>query len=128
MKLMPSSTARRSTRCACLRSRGSPQMLPLSITRIAPKPRRWTVRSPIFSCKFTNDSDKAERYAREALVVELLRRVARQMVMRIAVERGVGDHDRRKPMVAERPVIRPGDPRDERRRGDALRGELCVLA
>src|SRR5438105_12886340 len=43
---MPSSTARRSTLCACLRSLGSPQMFGLSITRIAPKPRRFTSRSP----------------------------------------------------------------------------------
>src|SRR6185295_19654226 len=48
MKFAPSSTARRSTLCARLRSLGSPQMWSLSITRIAPKPRRLTSSSPIF--------------------------------------------------------------------------------
>src|SRR5678816_1108237 len=46
MKLTPSSTTRRSTLSARPRSLGSPQMSSLSITRIAPKPRRFTTRSP----------------------------------------------------------------------------------
>src|SRR5580765_1166077 len=45
MKLMPSSTARRSTAMAPLRSFGGPQM-PSPVRRIAPKPRRCTEISP----------------------------------------------------------------------------------
>src|SRR5687767_12790390 len=45
MKLTPSSTARRNTVLAASRSGGSPQ-IPRPVTRIAPKPRRLTVRSP----------------------------------------------------------------------------------
>src|SRR5262245_61517094 len=45
MKLTPSSTARRRTALAASRSGGSPQM-PRPVMRIAPKPRRLTVRSP----------------------------------------------------------------------------------
>ena len=42
MKSTPSSTARRATLMATLRSAGSPQM-PGPVRRMAPKPRRWTV-------------------------------------------------------------------------------------
>src|SRR5580698_9114683 len=45
MKLIPSSTARRSTRIASARSRGSPQT-PLPVILMAPKPSLWTERSP----------------------------------------------------------------------------------
>src|SRR6266511_700608 len=45
MKLTSSSTARRSTALAASRSGGSPQM-PLPVIRMAPKPIRFTVRSP----------------------------------------------------------------------------------
>src|SRR5678815_975423 len=45
MRFTPSSTARRSTRCALARSGGSPQM-PWPVSRIAPKPIRRTTRSP----------------------------------------------------------------------------------
>src|SRR5271170_5121175 len=45
MKLTPSSAARRSTRTASSRSAGGPQT-PLPVKRIAPYPRRLTVRSP----------------------------------------------------------------------------------
>src|SRR5579872_431038 len=45
MKLTPSSTARRRTAIAALRSFGGPQM-PCPVRRMAPKPRRWTVSSP----------------------------------------------------------------------------------
>src|ERR1700676_2622970 len=45
MKFVPSSSARRSTARACLASRGSPQTSS-PVTRIAPKPRRLTSRSP----------------------------------------------------------------------------------
>ncbi len=48
MKLTPSSTARRSTACASSRSGGSPQ-IPRPVIRIAPNPRRLTVRSPPMS-------------------------------------------------------------------------------
>src|SRR5690242_12141635 len=48
MKLTPSSTARRSAAWACSRSGGGPQM-PCPVIRIAPKPRRFTVRSPPMS-------------------------------------------------------------------------------
>src|SRR5918994_763258 len=42
---MPSSTTRRRTRSASSGSSGEPQM-PRPVIRIAPKPRRWTSRSP----------------------------------------------------------------------------------
>src|SRR3954471_18287208 len=42
------------------------------------------------------------------------------MVMRVAVERGVGDHDGRVVVLAERPVVRPGDTWKRRGRGDAF--------
>ena len=45
MKFTPSSTARRRTAFASSRSGGGPQM-PRPVIRIAPKPRRLTVRSP----------------------------------------------------------------------------------
>jgi hypothetical protein len=45
MKLMPSSTTRRSTALATSRSGGSPQ-IPLPVMRMAPKPMRLTVMSP----------------------------------------------------------------------------------
>src|ERR1700722_9880723 len=45
MKLTPSSTTRRSVAMACSRLDGSPQT-PGPVIRIAPKPRRLTVRSP----------------------------------------------------------------------------------
>src|SRR4051794_8016303 len=45
MKFTPSSTARRRTRTASSRSAGGPHT-PLPVRRIAPKPRRLTVRSP----------------------------------------------------------------------------------
>src|SRR5829696_2111844 len=45
MKFTPSSGSRRSTRSASSRSAGSPHT-PLPVIRIAPKPRRLTVRSP----------------------------------------------------------------------------------
>src|SRR5947209_7174870 len=45
MKVTPSSTARRSTAIATARSGGAPQM-PVPVTRMAPNPRRLTVRSP----------------------------------------------------------------------------------
>src|SRR5579863_886267 len=41
MKLTPSSTARRRTASAPLRSFGGPH-IPSPVRRIAPKPRRWT--------------------------------------------------------------------------------------
>ena len=45
MKLTPSSTARRSVASAPGTSAGRPQM-PLPVMRMAPKPMRFTVRSP----------------------------------------------------------------------------------
>src|SRR4029453_7012520 len=45
MKLTPSSIARRNTAFASSRSAGGPQM-PSPVIRMAPKPRRLTVRSP----------------------------------------------------------------------------------
>src|SRR5256885_1558050 len=45
MRLMPRSTARRRTAMASSRSSGGPQM-PSPVMRMAPKPRRRTVRSP----------------------------------------------------------------------------------
>ncbi len=45
MKLIPSSTTRRSTALATSRSGGSPQ-IPLPVMRMAPNPMRLTVRSP----------------------------------------------------------------------------------
>src|SRR5579875_1132405 len=45
MKLTPSSTARRRVALACSRSGGSPQT-PWPVIRMAPNPRRFTVRSP----------------------------------------------------------------------------------
>src|SRR6202521_2417997 len=48
MKLMPSSSARRSTRLDSSRSAGSPQ-IPSPVMRIAPKPNRLTGRSPPMS-------------------------------------------------------------------------------
>ena len=48
MKLTPSSTTRRSVAMAWSRLGGSPQM-PLPVIRIAPNPRRLTVRSPPMS-------------------------------------------------------------------------------
>src|SRR5687768_473465 len=128
MKLIPSATARRSTLSACGRSLGSPQMSSLSISRMAPKPRRLTLRSPILSCKLTQHPSEAERHARKTLVVELLRRVARQMVMRIAVEGRVRHHHRRIAVAPERPVVRPSDARNERGCSDAFRWELPVFA
>ncbi|GAA1956651.1 hypothetical protein GCM10009738_33330 [Kitasatospora viridis] len=46
MWFTPSSTARRSTRIACPRSLGTPPNGTLPVRRIAPRPIRWTVRSP----------------------------------------------------------------------------------
>src|SRR5215472_607902 len=48
MKLTPSSTTRRSVLMACSRLGGSPQ-IPRPVIRIAPNPRRLTVRSPPIS-------------------------------------------------------------------------------
>src|SRR5207249_12303086 len=45
MRLTPSSTARRNTAIASRASRGSPQMT-RPVSRMAPKPRRWTGSSP----------------------------------------------------------------------------------
>src|SRR5580658_5516002 len=45
MKLTPSSTARLKTANAPLRSFGGPH-IPLPVTRMAPKPRRWTEALP----------------------------------------------------------------------------------
>jgi hypothetical protein len=65
MKLTPSSTARRNTAFASSRSAGWPQ-IPSPVIRMAPKPRRLTVRSPptsivpaIAACTdFTSDIDQ----------------------------------------------------------------------
>src|SRR5689334_14481274 len=108
MKLQPSSYARRSTRSACARSFGGPHTCGPQ-TRIAPKPSRFTVRSPIFMRQLLDERREAERHARHAQVIELLRRVARQMVMRVPVEGGIGDHDRPIPVLAERPMVGPAD-------------------
>ena len=50
------------------------------------------------------------------------------MVMRVAVERGVGDHDGRVVVLAERPVVRPCDAWNRRGRGDAFRWKARRLA
>src|SRR5688572_29297170 len=89
-------------------------------TRMAPNPRRLTWRSPTFICEILEHFCQAERHARHALIVELIGRVARQMVVRIAVERGIGDHDRGKTVATERPMVRPCHAGYERRRGDAF--------
>src|SRR5919109_4036615 len=102
-KLQPSSYARRSTRSAWLRSFGGPHTLGPQ-TRIAPKPRRCTSRSPTFMGKLLDDGRESERNARHAQVVQLLGRVARQMVVRVAIERGVRDHDGGVMVLAEGPV------------------------
>src|SRR5687767_6802695 len=127
MKFTPSSTTRRNSLCAPARSFGGPQISWPS-TRMAPKPRRLTSMSPTFMGKLLQHRGEAEGDARHARIVQLLRRVARQVVVRIAEKGGVGDHDRRKAVVAERPVVRPCHAGDERRRRHALRGERRVLA
>src|SRR5438067_46293 len=126
-KLQPSSYARRSTASACARSFGGPHT-PGPQTRMAPKPRRWTSRSPTFIGELLDRASEAQRDARHAQVVELLGRVAWQMVMRVAVERGVGDHDGRVVVLAERPVVRPCDAWNRRGGGDAFRWKARRLA
>src|SRR5574340_1207692 len=127
MSSTPSSTARRNTLSALARSLGSPQISSLPMTRMAPKPRRLTCRSAILSREVTEDSCQAEGDAREALVVELLGGVARAMIVRVAVEGGVGHHDRREAVLAERPVVGPRHAWDEGGRGEALGRESGVL-
>src|SRR5436309_14780508 len=68
---------------------------------------RLTVRSPSFIRQFLDHRREPKGHARHAHVVELLGRVARQMVMGIAVEGRVRHHDRRVAVLAKRPVIRP---------------------
>src|SRR5437870_2094239 len=104
--MSPSSAARRSTLSAFARSLGSPQMLPLSMTRIAPNPMRLTLSSPSFIGQLAQHRGKSERHARHAFVVKFFRCIAGQVVMRIAVKRGVGDHDRLVAVLAEGPMVR----------------------
>src|SRR5437763_9233746 len=79
-------------------------MLPLSMTRIAPNPMRLTLSSPSFIGQLAQHRGKSERHARHAFVVKLFRCIARQVVMRITVKRGVGHHDCRVAVIAEGPV------------------------
>src|SRR3989454_12769230 len=124
---MPSSAARRSTLSAFARSLGSPQMLPLSMTRIAPNPMRLTLSSPSFIGQFAQHRGESERHARHAFVVKFFRGIAGQVVMRITGKRGGGHHDCPVAVLAEGPVVRPRDPRDDARRGHAFGGKLRVL-
>src|SRR5207302_1927266 len=123
----PSASARRSSLSAFARSLGSPQMLPLSMSLIAPNPMRLTLSSPSFIGQLAQHRGKSERHARHAFVVKFFRCIAGQVVMRIAVKRGVGHHDRRVAVLAEGPVVRPRDPRDHAGRGHAFGWKLRVL-
>src|SRR5687768_17867372 len=96
----------------------------LPSTRMAPNPRRLTSKSPTFMGKLLQHRGQPERHARHALIVKLVGRVARQMVVGIAVKSGVRDHDGGKPVLTKGPVIGPGDTGNERRGGDAFRRKL----
>src|SRR5438445_9271505 len=102
-------------------------MLPLSMTRIAPNPMRLTLSSPSFIGQFAQHRGKSERHARHAFVVKFFRGIAGQVVMRIAVKRGVGHHDCRVAVLAEGPVVGPAHPWYGGGRGHAFRGEAGVL-
>src|SRR5438128_2504316 len=112
---------------AFARSLGSPQMLPLSMTRIAPNPMRLTLSSPSFFGQLAQHCGKSERHARHAFVVKFFRCIAGQVVMRIAVKRAVGDHDRLVAVLAEGPMVGPAHPWYGGGRGHALGGKLRVL-
>src|SRR5688500_14070310 len=96
----------------------------LPSTRIAPNPRRLTSKSPSLIGKLLQHGGEAERDARHALVVEFLGCIARQMVVGVSVEGGVGDHDGRIAVLTKRPVIGPGDAGNEGGRCDAFRRKL----
>ena len=70
------------------------------------------------SHEIADDALDALDHPRQIFTVDLVRRVARPMVMRIAERRGVGDHQGRKALLRERPMVRPGDAR-HRARGHA---------
>src|ERR1051325_6415510 len=89
---------------------------------------RLTSRSPSFMSELLQHAGEAKRYFGHAPVVELLRRVGRAMVVRIAVVGGVRDHQRGVAVPAERPVVRARDAGHEGGRGERLRGEAGMLA
>jgi anhydro-N-acetylmuramic acid kinase len=60
-------------------------------------------------------------YPRQALGVDLVRRVARPMVVGIAERRGVRDHQRLEALLGEGPMIGPADARHDIRRHPADR-------
>src|SRR3989454_967383 len=122
----PSETSS-STLSAFARSLGSPQMLPLSMTRIAPSPTRLTLSSPSFIGQFAQHRGKPERHARHAFVVKFFRGIAGQVVMRITVKRGVGHHDCRVAVLAERPMVGPAHPGNGGGRSHAFGGKPRVL-
>src|SRR5262245_37430689 len=69
------------------------------------RPRYSRPRDSLFSRKLAQDRRQSNGHASEALVVELLGRVCREVVMRVAVEGGVGDHDRGEAVGTEGPVV-----------------------
>src|SRR5688572_21939387 len=66
--------------------------------------------------------------ARGSAVVDLVGRVGRLVVVRVAERGGVRDHERRPAFLPEGPVVGPADALDRAGEGGALRGELRVLA
>src|SRR3954469_317177 len=90
--------------------------------RIAPE------TSTSIASELTQDRCQSERYASHALVVERVGRVARPMVMAVAVVGGVGDHHRGEALVAERGVVGAHDAGHEGGSGDAFRGELRMFS
>src|SRR3954466_11166985 len=89
---------------------------------------RLTFNSPSFMSQILDDGRQPERHARHAQVVELLGRVAREMVVRIPVVRGIRDHDGREAGDAERPVVGALYALDDGGCGEPLGRKLGVAA
>src|SRR5262245_12273024 len=77
--------------------------------------RHWSHRRrrPAGSRHVANDAVKAARYARKLVDVDSVRRVRCEVIMRVSVDRRIGNHKRWIAELLERPVIRPVDARDE---------------
>src|SRR4051794_27814179 len=98
-----------------------------SITRIAPYPMRLTFSSPSFMSELLQHAGEAERHLGHAPVVELLRCIGGAVVVRVAVVGGIGDHQRRIAVAAERPVVRACHAGHEGRRSERLGWKARVL-
>src|SRR5262245_12616437 len=89
----------------------STHVMPATSAGMTPE-RCWPTRQrnpPALSRHVANDLRKPGRNPRQSLIVNLVGSIARQMVVVVAKQSGIRDHDRGDAEPSKRPVIRPGD-------------------